>query len=379
VRKNFLLTPGPSAVPPEVLLSMASPVIHHRTPQFMGVLKETVSRLKKVLLTSNDVAILTSSGTGAMEAAVANLAMPGRRALTIEGGKFGERWSELCDAFSFERKTIEVEWGRAVDPAEVDCALSSDPGIKAVFATHCETSTATLHDVKALGEVVAKTEAVLVVDAISSAGACELRTDEWNLDVVCVGSQKGLMMPPGLALVTVSRKAKALIAAAKGRRAYYFDLMAALGAAEKNDTPYTPALTLVRALNESLKMIEAEGVEELFRRHARLAAALRAGMKAIGLEIYSESPSDSVTAAKVPDGVDGEALVKKLRDVHGVTLAGGQGKLKGRIVRVATMGYCGAYDVVVALAALEMGLAEAGVEVPLGAGVRAAEEALLAK
>jgi len=377
MRKDYLLTPGPSAVPPEVLLSMARPVIHHRTPQFMSILKEAHERAKRVLLTKNELAILTSSGTGAMEAAVANLAAPGRKALTIDGGKFGERWGELCDAFGFERRTIKVEWGKAVDPADVAHALEEDSDIAAVFATQCETSTGTLHDVKALGEVVRGTNAALVVDAISSAGACELRTDEWGLDVLCIGSQKGLMLPPGLALITVSAKAKALVKAAPSKRAYYFDLLKALASAAKNDTPYTPALTLIIALNAALTRMEEEGVEEIFKRHTLLARAVRAGTKALGLALFSTSPSDSVTAVKVPDGVDGEALVKRLRDVHGVVMAGGQAELKGKIVRIATMGYCGRYDVAIAMAALEMGLAEAGRKVELGAGVRAAEEVLL--
>jgi aspartate aminotransferase-like enzyme len=377
MRKNYLLTPGPSTVPPEVLASMARPVIHHRTPQFQAILKEAVARAKRCLFTEKDIVLFASSGTGAMEAAVANLASPGRKALTVQGGKFGERWSELCRAFGMEHRAIEVEWGRAVDPAEVEATLAADPSIAAVFATHCETSTATLHDVKALGELVAKTDAVLVVDAISSAGCCELRTDEWGIDCLCVGSQKGLMLPPGLALVAIGPKAKALMEATRDRRAYYFDLPKALAAAAKTDTPYTPALTLIIALNESLRMIEEEGIEKVFERHRLLARAVRAGAEALGLALLSERPSDSVTAVRVPDGVDGAALVKKLRDIEGVTFAGGQAGLKGKIVRIATMGYCGKYDVVVAMAALEMALAEAGYELELGAGVGAAEEALL--
>ncbi|MHC4202121.1 MAG: pyridoxal-phosphate-dependent aminotransferase family protein [Planctomycetota bacterium] len=377
MRKDFLLTPGPTTVPADVLLAMARPVIHHRTPQFQAILKEAMERAGRVLFTKNELAILTSSGTGAMEAAVANLASPGRQALTIEGGKFGARWGELCDAFGFDRVELEVEWGKAVDPAAVEKLLKENPSISAVFATHCETSTGTLHDIKALGEIVSGTDAVLVVDAISSAGACELRTDEWNVDVLCVGSQKGLMMPPGLALIVVSPKAKALMASAEGRRAYYFDVLKALESSAKADTPYTPAVSLVIGLNESLGMMEAEGVENVFRRHATLAEAVRAGARALGLGLLSERPSDSVTAMRMPEGIDSTALVKTLRDVEGVAFAGGQAALKGKIVRVATMGYCGKYDVMVAMAALEMGLAGAGHEVELGAGVRAAEAVLL--
>lgn len=373
MRKNYLLTPGPSMVPEGVLLSMARPVIHHRTPQFQAILKDTLERLKRVLLTESDAAILTSSGTGAMEAAVANLASPGRKALTIESGKFGERWGELCEAFGFEHEAVRVEWGKAVDPKLVEEKLAADPAIKAVFATHCETSTGVLHDIRALAEITGRTEAVLVVDAISSAPGNELRTDDWGIDMVIVGSQKALMMPPGLSGVTASAKAKALIESAVNRRAYYFDLVAAFGKAAGNDTPYTPALTLVIGLNEALKMIEDEGLEQCFLRHATLAEAVRAGVSGLGLEVFSEVPSNTVTALKVPEGVDGAALVKNLRDVEGVSFAGGQADLKGKIVRIATMGYCTKYDVILALGALEMALSAAGQEVELGLAVAAAE------
>jgi aspartate aminotransferase-like enzyme len=377
MRKDYLLTPGPSAVPAEVLLAMAHPVFHHRTPRFKAILADALARSRRVLMTENPVAILASSGTGAMEAAVANLASRGRKALTVEGGKFGERWGELCTAFGFEHEAIKVEWGKAVDPKVVEEKLAADDSIAAVFATHCETSTGVMNDVKALGEVVSKTKAVFVVDAVSSAGACELRTDEWKIDVVCVGSQKGLMLPPGLALISVSPKAQSLIEATEDRRAYYFDLVKAMKSTAKDDTPYTPALTLVIGLNEALKMIEEEGIEELFRRHELLSAAVRAGVQALGLELFAERPSTSVTSVRLPEGVDGVALVKTLRDVEGVAFAGGQADLKGKIVRIATMGYCGKFDVILGLAALEMGLAQAGVKVELGSGVRAAEEVLL--
>ena len=377
MRKNYLLTPGPSAVPAEVLLAMAHPVFHHRTPRFGAVLKEAGARSRRVLLTESPVAILASSGTGAMEAAVANLASAGRKALTIEGGKFGERWGELCRAYGFEHEAIKVEWGKAVDPMVVEERLAADDSIAAVFATHCETSTGVLHDVKALGEIVSKTKAVLVVDAVSSAGACELRTDDWGIDIVCVGSQKGLMLPPGLALISVSPKAQALIESTENRRAYYFDLVKAMKSAAKDDTPYTPAITLVIGLNEALRMIEEEGLENCFARHELLSGAVRAGVKALGLELFAERPSPSVTSVRLPDGLDGVALVKTLRDVEGVAFAGGQASLKGKIIRIATMGYCGKYDVILGLGALEMGLAKAGVKVDLGGGVRAAEEIFL--
>lgn len=374
MRKNYLLTPGPTPLPPQVSEAMARPIIHHRTPQFQTVLREATEGLKYVFQTVNDVFILASSGTGAMEAAVANLFSSGDSALTIQGGKFGERWTELCQAYGVNAEVIDVEWGKAVDPKEIEKRLKASPKIKAVFATLCETSTGVSCDIEAIGKVVKNTDAVLVVDAISGLGAIDLKSDAWLCDIVVSGSQKGLMLPPGLGFISVSPKAWKLIEAAKSAR-YYFDLKKAKKASDKTDTPFTPAITLIIALCEALKMIKQDGLENVFARHRKMADATRAAVKAMGLELLAPTAaSDAVTAVKVPLGIEGEKLVKTMRDAYGVTIAGGQSELKGRVFRIAHMGYIEEFDIITAISCLEKVLAQMGYKFNLGSGVKAAEE-----
>jgi len=377
MRKNYLLTPGPTPLPPQVEEAMARPIIHHRTPQFQAVLKEATEGLRYVFQTAGDVFILASSGTGAMEAAVVNLLSPGDTALTVEGGKFGERWTELCKAYGVNAEVATVEWGKAVTPEEIQSRLKNNPKIKAVFITLCETSTGVANDVEAIGKVVKDTEAVLVVDAISGLGAIDLKTDAWFCDMVVSGSQKGLMLPPGLGFISVSSKAQKLIAASKNPR-YYFDLRSAKKALDKTDTPFTPAITLIIALNETLKMIKQEGLENIFARHRKMAEATRRAAEALGLGLFAPSASsDVVTAVKVPQGIDGEKLVKTMRDTYGVTIAGGQAELKGKVFRVAHMGFIEEFDIIVGISCLEKVLCQMGYKFELGAGVKAAEEVFL--
>ncbi len=377
MRKNYLLTPGPTPLPPQVCEAMARPIIHHRTPQFQAVLKEATEGLKYVFQTVNDVFILASSGTGAMEAAVANLLSSGDTALTIQGGKFGERWTELCQAYAVNTEVIDVEWGKAVEPGEIQKRLKANPKIKAVFTTLCETSTGVTNDIEAIGKVIKDTGAVLVVDAISGLGAIDLPTDAWFCDIVVSGSQKGLMLPPGLGFISVSPKAGKLIEAAKSPK-YYFDLKKAKKALDKVDTPFTPAISLIVALNESLKMLKEDGLENVFTRHRKMADATRAAVKAMGLELFAPAAaSDAVTAVKVPQGIDGEKLVKTMRDTYNVTIAGGQDELKGKVFRIAHMGYIEEFDIIVAISCLEKVLAQMGYKFSLGAGVKAAEEVFL--
>ncbi|HHN46871.1 MAG TPA: alanine--glyoxylate aminotransferase family protein [Planctomycetes bacterium] len=376
MRKEYLLTPGPSQVPAEVLLRMAEPVFHHRTPRFMDMYKALVEKLRKVFMTAADVLVFASSGTGAMEASVVNLVPKGKKALAIESGKFGERWTEICRAFGVAHDVIQVEWGKAVNPDDVAAKLAADKDIVAVYATLVETSTGVEHPIKELGAAVAKTGAILVVDGISGAGASELRVDDWNVDVLVVGSQKALMLPPGLAVLTVGPKAKALLEQVKNPPAYYFDLKAALKAAGKADTPYTPALTLMLALDTAVSSLLEEGMENVFKRHDKYARAARAGMNALGLAVYPERPATALTAVLVPDGVDAEAVRKTAQKKYGAALAGGQDKLKGVLIRMAHMGYVGPMDIVIGLAALEMSLADHGVKAVPGAGVAAAEAVL---
>ena len=375
MRKNYLLTPGPTPLPPQVSEAMARPIIHHRTPQFQAVLKEATEGLKYVFQTKNDVFILASSGTGAMEAAVINLLSAGDTALIIQGGKFGERWTEICKSYGINTEIIDVEWGRAVSSEEISSKLHA-PGskIKAVFTTLCETSTGVVNDIEAIGKVIKDTEAVLAVDAISGLGAIDLKTDDWFCDVVVSGSQKGLMLPPGLGFISLSPKAWKLVEASKSPK-YYFSLKAAKKALDKTDTPFTPAITLIIALNEALRIIKEDGLEKVFARHKKMADATRAAVKALGLELFAPTASsDVVTAVKVPSGIDGEKLVKTMRDTYGVTIAGGQAELKGKVFRIAHMGYIEEFDIIAGISCLEKVLKQMGYKFELGAGIKAAEE-----
>ncbi len=377
MRKSYLLTPGPTPIPPQVSQEEAKPIIHHRTPQFQAVIKEVSEGLKYVFQTASDVYILASSGTGAMEAAVVNLLSPGDIAITVEGGKFGERWTEICQAYCVTAEVIKVEWGKAVDPKEIEKRIKNNPKIKAVFTTLCETSTGVTNDIQAIGAVLKETGAVLAVDAISGLGAIDLKTDAWSVDVCVSGSQKGLMLPPGLAFISLSPKAWKLAEAAKSPR-YYFDMRAAKKALEKTDTPYTPAISLIIALAESLRMMKEDGLENVFARHRKMADATRSAMKALGLELFAPTAaSDVVTAVKVPAGIDGEKLVKTMRDTYRVTIAGGQAELKGKVFRFAHMGFIEEFDIIVGISCLEKVLKQMGYKFELGTGVKAAEEVFL--
>jgi aspartate aminotransferase-like enzyme len=352
---------------------MAKPVFHHRTKEYQELFRQVTEGLQYVFQTQNDVITLCASGTGAMEAAVVNALAPGEKAVAVIGGKFGERWAELCKANRCEVIALDIEWGKAVQPAQIEDCLRSDPKIAAVFITLCETSTGVATDVEAIGNVVRNYDALLVVDGISGVGALPMKTDEWHVDMLVVGSQKALMMPPGLSFITVSPKAWDKIART-ATHAYYFNLSKAKEALADFDTPYTPAVTFVRGLKTSLDMIRAEGIENVWRRHAVMAEAARAAVKAMGLAGFASAPSDAVTTVKLPPGIDGNAVPKKLLNEHGVTIVGGQEKLKGKIVRIAHMGYMDKFDIIVAIAALEMVLKNLGARITLGAGVAAAEE-----
>ena len=377
MRKNYLLTPGPTPLPPEVLGAQAKPIIHHRTPQFQAILKEVSEGLKYVFQTKEDVFILTSSGTGAMEAAVVNLLSHQDTAICVQGGKFGERWTEICKSYGINTEVIDVEWGGAVDPKEIEKRLKASSKIKAVFTTLCETSTGVTNDIEAIGKVVKESNAVLVVDAISGLGAIPLLTDAWGVDVCVSGSQKGLMLPPGLAFISLSQKAWGKVDESKCPK-YYFDLKAARKALQGADTPFTPAISLVVALKESLKIIQEDKIENIFARHKKMADAVRAAMKALGLELFAPTAaSDVVTAVKVPAGIDGEKLVKTMRDTYGVTIAGGQAELKGKVFRIAHMGYIEEFDIIAGVACLEKVLTQAGYKFSLGVGVKAAQEIFL--
>jgi aspartate aminotransferase-like enzyme len=376
--KKRLLTPGPAEVPPETLLELARPVFHHRTKEFRAIFARVVQDLQYVFQTQADVFVFTSSGTGAMEASVANLLKPGEKAVCVRGGKFGERWGELCERFGAEVIPIDPQWGDPPDPAAIQAALDANPDAAAVYVTLCETSTAVVTDVEAIGQIVARTPACLVVDGISAVGAIPMRTDAWGVDLLVVGSQKALLLPPGLAFLTVSAKAWERIEQVPSR-GYYFDLRAARKAWGKGDTPYTPANTLIAALARSLDLLRQEGIENVWARHAAVAEATRAAAQAIGLRLLASAPSDAVTALVMPDGIDAEEVRSLLSTRYGVVVAGGQEQLKGTIIRIGHFGYIDVLDTLGVLAALEMVLASLGAKVELGSGVRAAQQVLLGK
>lgn len=377
MRKPLLLAPGPTPIPEQVLLAMAQPILHHRAPEFLPVLEEVREGLRWIFQTKNEVIIFASSGTGAMEATVVNTLRAGDKAIVVRGGKFGERWSEICAAYGVKTTNIDVTWGQAVEPAAIEKALKADPSYRAVLVQATETSTGVVHPVREIAEIVRHYDStILVVDGITGVGVFDLPADKWGLDVLVGGSQKALMLPPGLAFAAVSDKAWSFVERSDLPK-YYFNFKKELKNLQKNQTAYTPAISLIMGLRESLKILRAEGLDKVFARHERLARATRAGVKAMGLELYAPvSPSSAVTAVKSPPGVDGQAVVKALRDQHGITIAGGQDQAKGKIFRIAHLGYFVESDIIIALSALEIVLNGLGYRVEYGKGVRAAEEIL---
>ena len=375
--KSYLLTPGPTMIPPAVTEARAKQLPHHRTPQFKEIIQRIHQQLKLVFKTSNEIYSISASGSGAMEASIASLLSPGDTAICIDGGKFGQRWVELCKNYALNVVTIEVERGATVDAAIVAEKLTEHPECKAVFAQLCETSTGATFDIQGIGKVVANTNAVFVVDAISGLGAEELHTDEWNVDIAIGGSQKGTMLPPGLAFLSISAKAWQLSEQAKSP-AYYFDLRRYRNGHASGEHPFTPAIGLYIQLEEALNMIAAETMQGVWQRHAWLASATRTGLSALGLELFAKTPSNVLTSVRKPRGVDVEKLISIMRDKLGVTIANGQAELKGEIFRIAHLGYVDRFDIITVIAALEMALQQMGYPVELGKGVLAAQKALLA-
>ena len=371
---NLLVTPGPTPVPEFAAAAMSAPIIHHRHEPFKEILAEVRQGLQHLFRTEQQVLTFCSSGTGAMEGTITNLLSSGDKALVIEGGKFGERWGEICRTYGVETITIDVEWGRAADPAKVAECLKAQPDIRAVLTQATETSTGVRHPIREIAEVVkGYDQTLMVVDAITGLGVYDIPFDKWGLDVVVTGSQKALMLPPGLAFACLSEKAWA----ATGRSnlpKYYFNFRKERSSMEKGQTAYTPAITLLIGLREVLRYFQAVGLKHVFARTAILAEAVRAAMKAISLEIFAEVPSESLTAVKIPDSIDGKEVVKLLRDGHGIAVAGGQAKLAGRIIRIAHMGWINRADIIATLAAVELVLKGLGHPVELGDGVRAAME-----
>jgi aspartate aminotransferase-like enzyme len=378
MEKKYLFSPGPTMLPPEVLLKMAGPIMHHREPEFEKIFSEIREGLKYLFQTKNEVMVFTSSGTGAMEGSVSNLLSKGDKAIVVRGGKFGERWGEICKAYGIEFIPIDVEWGQAVDVKRIAEILESDPLIRAVYTQASETSTGVRHPIREIAEVVKRYENTLVVvDAITGIGVFSIPMDEWGVDVVISGSQKAMMLPPGLAFAALSDKAWKFVERSNLPK-YYFDFKKELKSSKKNQSAYTPAISLFVGLRESLRMIRQEGLEAVFRRHEKLAEATRAAVRALGLQLYApDSPSNALTAVKIPEGIDGEKLKELFFEKYGITVAEGQDRAKGKIIRIAHLGYYERLDMVMVISALEMLLKEMGYKFELGKGVRAAEEILM--
>ena len=355
--KRYILAPGPTPVPSQVLLSMATPIIHHRSPDFLPILDSAKKGLQWLYQTKNDVLILCSTGTGGMVGSVNNFFNKGDRVVVINGGKFGERWTNICKAYGLKVKEITVEWGYAVSPEVVEKALKKTTGIKGVFVQASETSTGVYHDIKALATIIREYDDTLfIVDAISALVAHDLKTDKWGIDIMVGGSQKGVMMPPGLAFVSVSKKAWEKANSSKLPK-FYFNFIKERENLMKNQTNFTSPVTLIIGLNESLNMLKAEGLKNVFKRHDRLAHATRKAVQSLGLMLYAkESPSNAVTAIISPPRIDGQVIYKHLREKYGITAAGGQGKARGKIFRIAHLGYSDRFDVITAIAGVEMTL-----------------------
>lgn len=379
MQKKYLMTPGPTPVPAEVLLTQAAPIIHHRTPDFSAAFAEAIKGLKYVFQTEGDALLFACSGTGVMESAIANCFCAGDTVIVTRNGKFGDRQKLIAEVYGLNVIDLAYEWTEVVRPADVAAVLEANPGVRGVIVTQSETSSGVLNDVKAIGEIVkGYDECVLIVDSITGIGAVECKTDEWGLDVVMTGSQKGLMLPPGLAACTVSAKAWRAYERSTLPK-FYFDWMKYKKNIEKDTTPFTPAVSLVLGLNVALGMIREEGLENTIARHSMLAEATRRGCEALGLTLFAppEGRGSAVTPVWVPEGVDGKAIVKTMKDKYGVTIAGGQDDYTGRIFRIGHLGYFGEFDIITTLAALEMTFATLGYEFEHGSGIKAAEAVFL--
>ncbi len=375
MKKSYLLSPGPTPVPERVLLAMAQPVIHHRTPQFSGIFAQCAEKLKGLFNTKNDVLILSSSGTGAMEASITNCFSKGEKVLVVNAGKFGERWGKIAEAYDLKVQWMNIVWGNAADPAAVKAALDADPDIKGVFIQATESSTTVKHPIKEIAAITRSRDVLLTVDGITGVGVFDIPMDEWGVDILICGSQKAMMLPPGLSFIALADRAWARADKAKNNK-FYFDLKKERKNLKDKTTAYTPAVSLIYGLQEVLAMMEEETYPKLFERHAALGLAVRAGTGALGLKPVTTHYTEGMTGVFLPEGLDGKKFVKVLRDSFGVTFAGGQDDWAGKIIRIAHLGYFTEFDMVIALSSIEMALDKFKVPVKFGAGVGAAQEIL---
>jgi aspartate aminotransferase-like enzyme len=373
IRKQRLLTPGPTPLYPKALHAMMGSDIHHRTEDFRNVYRGVLSDLKEIYGTSNDVICLVSSGTGAMEASVTNFFSPGDKVIVCSAGKFGERWVEITKAFGLDTILLQAEYGNVVDPSRVKEALQANPGVRGVFVQASETSTGAAHDVRAMGEAIKKTDAIFILDAITGLGTMPLDVDGWGLDIVIGGSQKAFMVPPGMAFLSISPKAWAFAETAKLPK-YYFNLKKEKKNAASGESSWTPNTALVLGLGEALKYVKQMGMDKLVDNAQLLAKATRAAATELGLELFApKSPAASVTAVKAPPGMDSSVIVKEFRNRFGSVIANGQGSMKGQIFRIAHLGYFDFADLFAMVAELELILAANNYPVKLGAGVAAVQ------
>lgn len=378
IKKDYLLSPGPTPLPPTVLSVAAEPIIHHRTPEFSNIYKDVTEGLKYVFQTQNDVFIMASSGTGAMEAAVVNTLSPGDKIISVNGGKFAARWGKIARAYGAEVKEIILAWGDSLSKDRLSQELAANPDTKAVFTTLAATSTGTLYDIQGFGHVVSQSDALLIVDGISGLGATPCPMDEWKIDVLISGSQKSFMSPPGLSYISFNQKAWDRVEVS-GMPKFYFDAREYKKSLGKQTSPWTPAISLIIQQKKALEIIQSIGLDNLIRHHQTLGEAVRAGVRALGLELLSKNPGNILTAVKVPEGIDGVKLVRLMHHKYGAYIAGAQDPYKGEFFRIAHLGYMGGFDVITALSALEMTLSDMGFAVESGNAVKSAEEILKEK
>lgn len=376
--KQYLMIPGPTPVPPVVMAAMSRPIIGHRTDEFADMHRRIVERLQVVFQTKNEIFVMTHSGTGGMETAIANTVEPGDKVLALVTGNFGERFAKIAREYGADVDEIQFGWGKCVDLKAVEEKLSAN-SYKLVLSTQNETSTGVTNDIAGIGALVGRTPALLLVDGVSGVGGIEIKMDQWSVDILVTASQKSMMLPPGLAMVAVSPKAWQIIEKNRSPR-FYLSLPAARKSYEKWNTAYTPGVSLFAGLDTALDMMMAEGMDNVYARHKLLARAARAAVRALGLELYV--PEDSyaspvITAVKSPEGINGDDIRKVLKNEFGVTFAGGQGIMKGKIFRIAHMGFSDKMDVIIAVSALEMALARIGHPVEMGKGVKAAQQVFL--
>jgi len=373
--KKYLLAPGPTPVPSEILQAISEPMVHHRTPAFKAMVGQAIEGLKYVFQTENDVLIFASTGTGAMEGAVSNVLNKGEKAIIIRNGKFAERWGEIAEKYGVQPIYVDLPWGTVGQPETIEKLLNKNPDVKAVYTQLVETSTGVVMPVKELGEIVSKTDALLVIDAVAGLGGQEFYMDNWKVDICVAGSQKGLMLPPGHAYAAISEKAWTKIETCT-QPSYYFDWKLYRKKLATNTDPFTGSVIHIKGLLKAIEIIKAEGLDIRFKRCKVLARACRSAVNALGLKMFAETPCDVVTAVKVPEGIDGLALVEKMRDEYGFTIAGGQAEVTGKIFRIAHMGYIERFDIIAVISALEMVLNDLGWKFKWGAGLSAAQKIL---